>query len=488
MKLLNNITDAIQNTDREVQPQPNVIITTKFSNPRITNINLDTSGEQSTIDGTFAIDITNTGFLPTRATRVTNASITFRKNDTSLNIGRIEEPVSMPSIPPGTTKTISIGFERQSQFINTVVSDVCEEQVITADISLTVSEILLAATYEETVEVNIQQKECKTIQLDISGQQQVNVDQQYEWVVSTTDGSNLPEVQWNMGDGTSKTGSRVSHEYSTEGTYEVRAETPSGISNSIEVTAQTVPLGIVGNTDVTVDDQFAWRATGTQVSDLGELTWNMGDGTSYTGQNVSHTYSSSGTFTINLTSEVGESASLEVTSEFPDISISINGNTDVIVGESNQWAVSGSNISAADEIQWSMGDATRKTGTEISHSYNEGEYEIRAAAIISDTEVASDTITVNSSFTDISIDISGGDNREVQSNQQVTFAATGNNVGDATKIEWDMGDASGTILEGTEVTHTYDTSGEYQVEVDAIIDGNVISTDTQTVTAVLMNF
>jgi len=482
MNLINSITSRFDR-DNITDPQTSVVLTTGFKNPRLKEVNLDTSGETSMIDGTFAIDVNNTGFFDTRSTRVTKANITLKKGNTSLNIGKIEETVPIPPISAGETRTINIGFSRESQLVNLVVDDVCSNQTVTADINITIAEIILAATYNEQLDIQVEEKDCTTISLDISGQQQVNIDQGYEWNVSATSGGELPEVSWSMGDGTSKSGSRVSHTYTTAGTYEIKAETPTGISTTYEVTAESIPLGIVGNNEVTVNDEFSWRPTGSRVDEVGELSWDMGDGTTYTGQSVSHTYTNSGTFNINLNSATGETASLEVTSEFPDIDLTITGETDVIVGEDNTWTATGTNIPEAEEIRWTMGDATENFGTEVTHSYDEGTYEVRAAALISDTEIATDTIEVISSFTDISVDIAGGDTRQAQQGDEITFSAIGDNIGAASEIRWSMGDPSGTTKTGQEVTHTYsERSGDFDVTVEAIIDGNVISTDTQTVT------
>lgn len=462
--------------------KPLIVVTTRFDNPRLNNVTVDTSSGTPRVEGTFQIDITNTGFLRTRATRVTRARIAFTKGDTTLNIGEISEPVRIPNIEAGKTETLSIGFDKESEVVNQVVEDICDDGVVSSDISITISEIILAATYEDTPDLEVNGKDCNTVELDINGQEQLNIDQQYEWILTASDTSVLSDVQWDMGDGTTKSGTRVTHQYTAEGTYTIEATTESGLTASTNVQAQTVPLGIVGNTAPIVGDSYTWRATGTNVDDVGQLNWAMGDGSTYTGESVSHTYSESGTFNISLTSEVGESESLEVSPEYPDVDITIAGETDVAVGNDNTWRATGSNISDLDQIRWSMGDSTSINGEEVTHSYDEGEFEINVAGLISDTEVTTDTLTVNSNFSDITIDIGGGDNREVQSNDTESWTASGNNLSDATNIRWDMGD--GTVYEGddkTDITHEYTSSGEFQVSVEAFIQGNLISSDTQLV-------
>ena len=148
MKLLDRISEQASDSGI-VQPQPTFVGTTKISNPRLDNVQLDTSGDTSSLSGIFKIDITNTGFLKTRSTRITEAAVSLNKGDTSLNVGEINEPVKIPDIAPSSTETVMISFERNSQLVNALANNICDDKSVNASIRFTMAEIILAATYEE---------------------------------------------------------------------------------------------------------------------------------------------------------------------------------------------------------------------------------------------------------------------------------------------------------------------------------------------------
>ena len=91
---------------RRTQPQPSIVLTTQITNPRLIDASVDTSTSPSTISGVFGIDITNSGILDTRSTRITDASIKLIKGETSINIGSVDEPQEIKDIPAGDTRTI----------------------------------------------------------------------------------------------------------------------------------------------------------------------------------------------------------------------------------------------------------------------------------------------------------------------------------------------------------------------------------------------
>lgn len=493
MKILEDMSIFRDNEQTTPSPKPLVIITTEFKNPRLKDVTINTAGNDSTINGTFAIDVTNKGLLPTRGTRVSQATITLQKDQSSLNVGKIEEPKSLPNIPPGETKTIKIGFERNSTVVNQLVNDICEEGTVTADVEITIAELLLAATYSETVDLAVNNAQCQTLRLDITGQNQVNVGETYEWFVSAIGEDEITDVEWDMGDGSTKTGKTIQHTYDSEGTYNVSVEIPSGISTDMEVSAESLPLGIVGNTNPILGQSSAWRATGNVADEASTLTWSMGDGSeSKQGSSINHTYTSPGTYIIELSTDSGESTTLEVNAEFPDVDVNINGESSVIFGESNSFSAVGSQLGVVEKFQWSMGDATIKEGRNISHVYSADEaatYEVSVNAIMYEQTVDTDTLTVNAGFSDITVDLQ--DTRTVQSNSPTDFSATVDNVEDATNFIWRMGDGTTYRDENGDlggnpatVTHTYESSsgGEpYQVTAEAYIDGNLINSDSMAV-------
>jgi len=377
-------------------PRPSIVVTTKIDNPRLLDVKVDNSTSPSSISGTFGIDVTNTGLLTTRSLRITNAKINLTKNEQSINIGKIKNPQQIKDIPSGQTKTIKINFERKSDFINQIGEDICNTKEIKANINLTVAEIILAATYSNKKKIKVNDTDCDLITVNIQGQENVNVNQEYTWEIVASDGSSLNDVEWNMGDGTTKSGTEVTHTYEREGVFDITAETGGGNSDNIEVNVERLPLAIVGPTNVEVGKDNTWNPSGENVENLSGFSWAMGDGTTIQGQEASHSYDSEGTYTITLTSDEGTSTSLDIESSFPNIVLErISGNSQVQRDNSNTWTLIGNNISEANEIRWDMGDGTIKYGTEVSHTYQTDENRtIVASARVADQQVTSVSLDV----------------------------------------------------------------------------------------------
>jgi PGF-pre-PGF domain-containing protein len=111
--------------------------------------------------------------------------------------------------------------------------------------------------------------------------------------------------EWDFGDGNTSTDQNPTHTYAAVGTYNVSLNaTNEGGSNTAtqtdyitaavapvanftaDVTSGTGPLS-VSFTDLSTNTPVTWE-------------WDFGDGTNSTDQNVTHTYSSAGTYTVSL--------------------------------------------------------------------------------------------------------------------------------------------------------------------------------------------
>lgn len=396
MSFTSNLKKKLNRTG--VGERPSVVLTIRINNPRFTDINLDSSGSIPKIEGIFSIDVTNTGVLSTRATRITQAKIDVLKDNASFTLGEITEPQQIKSIPGGETRTINIKFSREDSFVKNITEEMCSTKKINADMLFTVSEVLLAATYENQKEINVNNSKCRTISIDIGGQTEININQEYEWNIITDGGDSIGDVQWTLGDGTTKSGESISHTYSETGQYTIEVQTSEGYTSSKTVTVTIVPVGIVGPVDLEVGDSYTWTATGEDVNTDAELTWSTGDGSTYTGREITHSYDGDGSYTMQLVSETGGSDEIEVDVSYPDITIDNISTADTIqTNQDNQFSITGNNLSAADEIRWDMGDGTILNGQQVTHRYaTSGEYTINVDARIDEESIqsASTDITV----------------------------------------------------------------------------------------------
>ena len=119
------------------------------------------------------------------------------------------------------------------------------------------------------------------------------------------------DIRWDFGDGTTATGMTARHSWSTPGTYNVtvsagndratdtesctvRVEAPPAPARITSIDASETrfdvcePVEVDFEADVQGDEPVTYR-------------WDFGDGTTGTGEEVSHTYTNPGTYTVTLT-------------------------------------------------------------------------------------------------------------------------------------------------------------------------------------------
>jgi peptide/nickel transport system substrate-binding protein len=154
----------------------------------------------------------------------------------------------------------------------------------------------------------------ETINLDASG--------------STDPDGEITSYSWELGDGTTKEGSVITHEYDTPGRYivivtvtdddgaastneremiyvtaqmpkeEITMESPPVAKMALNRSALNIGESIFA-TGIT---SYGWKEG--PAPDIGKITsyaWDLGDGTTATGSNVTHSYDSSGSYALTLT-------------------------------------------------------------------------------------------------------------------------------------------------------------------------------------------
>jgi len=127
-------------------------------------------------------------------------------------------------------------------------------------------------------------------------------------------GSTITNYYWEFGDGTTSTAKNPSHTYQAPGTYPVKLTVTSNFGNSqTETKTNYITVNIQPSTP-TVDftasptsGNAPLTVTFTDLSKPGDgasitsRLWNLGDGTTSTLQNPTHTYQAAGSYTVTLT-------------------------------------------------------------------------------------------------------------------------------------------------------------------------------------------
>ena len=128
---------------------------------------------------------------------------------------------------------------------------------------------------------------------------------------------------WDFGDGTTGSGTSVTHRYTRGGTFVVtlRVTSDTGLTatTSRQLTVSTtLPAGsanfVFSPTDPHTGDNVFFNASSSTLTD-GTFSWDFGDGTRGSGVNPVHSYGQARTFTVSLTvrNALGQSASISKT-------------------------------------------------------------------------------------------------------------------------------------------------------------------------------
>ncbi len=127
--------------------------------------------------------------------------------------------------------------------------------------------------------------------------------------LSTAGSSVINQWLWDFGDGTTSTAHNPSHIYTAAGNYNVtlRVSTTAGCSKTLTKTNYIrTNNGVIANftnsspTGCKLPITINFTNTSTGSGTLSNL-WNFGDGNTSTATNPTHTYNSTGNFTVTLT-------------------------------------------------------------------------------------------------------------------------------------------------------------------------------------------
>jgi gliding motility-associated-like protein len=195
---------------------------------------------------------------------------------------------------------------------------------------------------------------------------------------------------WDMGDGTILEGENISHDYSSEGTFNVTLTVTDELcdisaDNTEPITITSEAVAVIGNGDV-----IGCNPLSLEFESLGAgiTTWDFGDGSPLaSGSSVSHVYTSAGSYTVTL-SVVGEGTCIgedETTStvEVIEPPVIIPAFTATPIGDCEDLNVLLTNESEGDisSFTWELGDGNSSGAVDLEHIYAApGSYEITLTA------------------------------------------------------------------------------------------------------------
>lgn len=170
---------------------------------------------------------------------------------------------------------------------------------------------------------------------------------------------------WDFGDGSTGTGDSVSHAWVQDGTYTVSVTVSDGGDTdteafTIEVTNGAPTLVSATGSSGAEGDALAFLAAASDpgTADVLTYTWDFGDGSTDTGDSISHAYADNGTYTVSVvvTDEHGatdtETLTVTITNVAP--SITSTAGTTASEGVAYAYAATAADPGTADVLTWSL--------------------------------------------------------------------------------------------------------------------------------------
>ncbi|MCW9023789.1 MAG: PKD domain-containing protein, partial [Gammaproteobacteria bacterium] len=279
----------------------------------------------------------------------------------------------------------------------------------------------------------------------------------------------------------------------------VPEKTPAPVPPVVEPVPVIIPpvAGISANPtrgETNLNVRFIASDTGNSQSSIVSYTWSFGDGASGTGANISHTYTTAGSYTANVTLTNADGLTSRATQQIvvtepaapapPVASMSANPTRGEATLRVSFSATDTSNsTSPVSSYQWNFGDGGSVTGANASHSYTRaGTYnvvvtiinEYGQSASASRQIIVTDPVVLEPPVVAISANPVQG-----EATLQVNFsgADTSNSGSAITSYQWDLGD--GNSAEGASVQHDYTTAGTYTATLSMRNDNGLTATATQ---------
>ena len=299
---------------------------------------------------------------------------------------------------------------------------------------------------------------------------------------STGSGARIIEWDWDFGDGVQGKGERCEHRYRESGCYLVtlRVKTDSEADcneafSQKQVVVNESPVAEAGkdclvgvNEVITFDGSLSKDPDGV----ISSYRWDFGDGETGEGVQVRHRYQAAGRYEVIL--EVTDNANVSNSTATDRLTVTVNEAPKPVIvtkgavcaGEEVVLSAKGSTDADGEIVEylWDIGDGTRGEGEEVYHVYGSpGRYEVvlevdDGREVSNSRAQTSVIITVNAPpIADAGFD------RIVSPGEEVLFkgSASMDEDGSIVKFSWDFGD--GSEAEGEQVTHCYQTPGEYLV-------------------------
>jgi len=286
---------------------------------------------------------------------------------------------------------------------------------------------------------------------------------------------------WDFGDGSTGHGTSASHQYNTPGTYTACLTLTDTTSIPLQTCTQCYPVYVTGggsgtSCSFTVSHNpagtSAYLFSGRSSVPGSDISWSFGDGSSGSGLNTSHTYTSPGVFVVCMTET--DSMNNVICTYCDSVLVNTNpGNSCSFTYTSNplnylEVTFTSQHIPGT-TMDWDFGDGSWAIGSNVTHTYNN-------AGIYNVCNTLTDSLGDTLCFSCKLVNVQSIQPSLCQANfQAVSLGLTGyfidqSNVNPATaSYLWNFGDGHTSASRFPQ--HQYQSPGTYQVCLD-ITDSN----------------
>lgn len=301
-----------------------------------------------------------------------------------------------------------------------------------------------------------------------------------------SDGS-LVAYTWDFGDGAQADGASVQHQYAEPGTYTVTLTVRddanvvnSSATDQLHVFVNDQPIAQIetdmrSNRTVAVGEAIAFDGTESVDSDGNIIAyrWDFGDGTTGSGEQITHVFTEPGQYEVTLTIEDDSGSSTSIARQTVEVVV----NQKPVARAGSDQLVTASEVSfdgsaSADpdgeltQFAWDFGDGNSGTGPTPSHVYRApGTYQVVLTVTDNSGTRTSQTADTLSVIVNARPVADAGLDQEAAPDETITFDGTSSfdPDGEIAAWQWDFGD--GQPGEGPTVTHAYARPGTYTVRL-----------------------
>jgi PGF-pre-PGF domain-containing protein len=294
--------------------------------------------------------------------------------------------------------------------------------------------------------------------------------------------TNTTALYWDFGDGNASTDQNPIHTYMDVGTYTVNLTAINNISGNDTLTRTdyiTVAIAPVAN--FTADVTSGAVPLTVNFTDWSEnsptsLVWDFGDGTNSTDQNVTHTYTTAGTFIVNLTATNIGGSNISTQTIITDVVPVANFSADITSGAlplAVNFTDQSTNTTA---WYWDFGDGNASALQNPTHTYMDvGTYTVNLTAI--NAISGNDTLTRTGYIAVAIAPVANFSSNVTSGAVPLSVSFTDESSNDPISWFWDFGDGANSTVQNP--THTYASAGTYAVSLNST---NVAASNTSTQT------